>query len=323
MQTIIANQDLALDQLLSRLDKLHSAPTIALRVMQLTRDDDFDLTEVARCLENDPALAASILRLANSSYYGLVDGVTSLPHALAYLGRKSLRLAVLSFALVKTMVNGAPAHFHQTYWKRSLTMGAAARQCAMLINSPEVDKDTAFAAGLLSDLGMLVLAQLETKRYIELSAEPDHLIDLVMREREVLGFDHMAVGARLLVRWEMPPELIEAVANHHTYLPVSPKLNHVLLVANLMTEALWTPASPYMQPLQLVISGQLNMDVDDIITLAVETKAAVLETMEIFGVTVQGDIDLDAMEEQARELYAAAALDSATDPDHLEIFVGL
>ena len=321
MQTTLADLDQAIDQLLGRLDKLHSAPTIALRVMQLTRDEDFDMAEVAKCLENDPALAASILRLVNSSYYGLVDGVDSLPHALTYLGRKSLRLAVLSFGLVKNLVNGAPAQFHQTYWKRSLTMAAAARQCALLVNSAELDKETAFATGLLSDLGMLAIAQVETQRYIELCAEPDHLIDFVKMERQEFGFDHMAVAARLLVRWEMPTELVAAVANHHTYLPISPKLCHVLLVANLMTEALWNPASAYMQPLQLVASQQLDLDVDDIITLAINTKGAVQESMQIFGVELHGDIDLDALEDQARELYAAAARDSSSDTDYLDAFI--
>ena len=244
MPVTVSSEELKITKLVSSLDKLHSAPTIALRVMQLTRDEDYEMDEVARCLENDPALAALILRLINSSYYGLVDGVTSLPHALTYLGRKSLRLAVLSFGLVKSMVNGAPAQFHQMYWKRSLTMAAAARECATLIKSPEVDPDTAYAAGLLSDLGMLVLAQAKTKQYVEISSAPDHIIDLVMQERQEMSFDHMAVGSYLLKSWDMPPEVIESVANHHTYLPLSSKFQHVLLAANLLTEALWVPCFP-------------------------------------------------------------------------------
>ncbi|NOY29319.1 MAG: HDOD domain-containing protein [Planctomycetes bacterium] len=311
---VISNRDeqrfAAVDELLGRLDKLHSSPVVALQVMELTKDPDFEMGDVARCLDHDPALAASILRLVNSSYYGLSDPVMSLPHAVTYLGRRPLRLAVLSFGLVKTLVSGAPAQFHQTYWKRSLTMAAAARKCAELSADPEADADTAFAAGLLADLGMLVLAQLETEQYVEIAKEPDHTMALVKQEREAFGFDHMLVGQRLLAKWELPTPLVDAVAAHHTYLPISPTLNHLLLTANLMTEALWNPASVYMQPLQQVLNRRLGMEVDELITLATETETAIKESMEIFGVRLDDEIDLEAVEQQAREQFGQAALES-------------
>ncbi len=297
-----------IDQALNKLDKLHSSPTIALRVMELTREDDFEMSEVADCLEHDPALAASILRLINSSYYGLSEGVTSLPYALTYMGRRSVRLSVLSFGLVKTLVKGSPARFHQMYWKRSLTLAAAARRLAELSNI-DTEPDTAFSAGLLADLGMLALAQMKTKEYVEICDDPDHTLRHVQLEREEFGFDHMAVGGRLLSRWHLPEEMVEAVANHHIYLPVSPELNHTLLVANLLTEVLWTPASHYMHPLLYLLKSRFGLGVDDLITLAVETKDAVRESMDIFGVQVQGEIDVDTMEQQAREQFEQAALD--------------
>ena len=311
----------AVDRLLNRLDKLHSSPVIALQVMEQTKDPDFEMDEVANCLNHDPALAASILRLVNSSYYGLSQTVTSLPHAVTYLGRRPLRLAVLSFGLVKTLVSGAPAQFHQTYWKRSLTMAAAARKCAELTNDQDTNPDSAFAAGLLSDLGMLVLAQLETERYVEISDEPDHTQVLVKTEREIFGFDHMLVGERLLQKWELPEELIAAVASHHTYLPLSPTLNHLLLTANLMTEVLWNPASAYMQPLQQVLRRRLGIEVDELITLALATEAAMNESLEIFGVQLNDKIDLEEVEQQAREQYEEAALDSEDFLGGLETLV--
>jgi len=309
-----------LDQFLNRLDKLHSAPTVALRVMEITRNPEFQMSSVAECLELDPALSASVLRLVNSSYYGLADEVANLRHALTYLGRRSLRLAVLSFGLVKTLVSGSPAQFHQYYWKRSLTMAAAARECAKLMKDHQVDPDTAFSTGLIADLGILAMAQLETEKYLQIAGEPDHTIDLVRREREAFGFDHMAVGQRLMTRWQLPKELVEAVGNHHTYLPVSEPLNHVALVANLITEVLWTPACPYMQPLQQVLVRNLGLGIDDLITLVLATKTSMEEASEIFGVQLPGEIDLEAIEQQAREQFKVAALDMATDLDNIEVF---
>ncbi len=307
-----------LEQLLNRLDKLHSSPTVALRVMEITRNPDYQMDSVAECLELDPALAASILRLVNSSYYGLVDEVTSLPNALTYLGRRSLRLAVLSFGMVKTLVGGAPARFHQQYWKRSLTMAAAARECAKLMPGNEVNPDSAFATGLMADLGMLALAQLETDKYIEIAEEPDHTVDLVALERKTFGFDHPSVSSHLMARWQLPEEMVEAVGHHHTYLPASAPLSHVALVANLITEVIWTPVCPYMQPLQQVLYRQLGQDVDDLISLVLATKSSIDESSAIFGVQLQGEIDLEEVELRARELYQEAAVDMANDPNSLE-----
>ncbi len=301
--------DLEIDRALSKLDKLHSSPVVALRVMELTRKDDFEMIDVVECLENDPALTASILRLVNSSYYGLPQKITSLSHALNYLGRRSVRLAVLSFGLVKMLVSGAPGKLHQLYWKRSLTMAAAARRCAVLSNDPEAHPDTAFTAGLLADLGMLALAQMETEKYLEICQEPDHTLRQVQLERETFGFDHMAVGGRLLARWNLSEEMVQAVANHHVYLPMCSELNHTLLVANLLTDVLWNPASHYMQPLQYVLKSRFDMGVDDFITLAEDTKKAVKESMVIFGVNLRVNIDVEAIEAEAREQFQREALD--------------
>ncbi len=313
----------AVDELLSRLDKLHSSPAVALQVMELTKDPDFELCDVAKCLEFDPALAASILRLVNSSYYGLSQPVVNLPHAVAYLGRRPLRLAVLSFGLVKTLVSGTPAQFHQTYWKRSLTMAAAARKCAEMSSDSDADPDSAYAAGLLSDLGMLVLAQLETDRYIELADDPDHTLQLVKNERAIFDFDHISVSQRLLLKWGLPDPLVDAVASHHTYLPFSPTLNHILLVANLMTEVLWNPACVYMQPLQQVLGRRLGFGVDDFISLALGTETAMKESMDIFGIQLEGNIDLETVEQQAREQFEQVALSSEDDLDSLESLPGV
>ena len=149
------------------------------------------------------------------------------------------------------------------------------------------------------------------------------MIELVQCERKLFGFDHMGVSQRLLTKWQMPMELIEAVANHHTYLPSSRPLNQILLVANLLSEVLWLPASPYMQPLQLVLASQFGLTIDDLITLAVESKESVQNSMEIFDVRLPGTIDLEAIEQQAREQYEIAVLDAAADMDSMESLLSL
>ena len=287
---------------LARLDELHSAPGVALRVLEITSDPDFDVADVVNCLEHDPPLAALILRSVNSSYYGVSQRINNLPQAVAYLGRRALRQNVLSFGLVTTFVRGAPAELHQQYWKRSLTMAAGARRAAEMAGFGAIDIETAYTAGLLADLGMLVMAQLEPQSYIEVATDTSHMVDLVDLERQVFGFDHRTVGQLLFEKWQMPDELISAVVYHHSYDSKSPLLNQLLLIANLLTEALWTPGGNHIEPLQWLMSTHLQMDVDDLITLAVDTREAVNRGMELFDVRLEDDIDLAAMEQHALNL---------------------
>src|SRR5438309_12103419 len=90
----------ALEKLVRQIDRLHSGAGVAQRILALIRDPDFDMAEVAECLEHDPALSARILGMVNSSRYGLAHRIASIRHAAAFLGRRSLQLVTLSFSLV-------------------------------------------------------------------------------------------------------------------------------------------------------------------------------------------------------------------------------
>ena len=160
---------------------------------------------------------------------------------------------------------------------------------------------------------MLVLAQMETEQYLEICEEPDHIMQQVQMERETFGFDHMAVGGRLLQRWNLSPEMVEAVANHHVYLPMCPELNHTLLVANLLTDVLWNPGpATTCSRYRPVLQSRFGMGVDELITLANDTKQAVKESMVIFGVNLKVNIDVEAIEAEAREQFAKAASEEGT-----------
>lgn len=306
------------DQLLARLNKLHSSPAVALQVMDLTRDPDFDIAEVLRCLESDPALTAAVLRLVNSSYYGLGQRINDIQHAMVYLGRRSLRLAVLGFGLVKAMTEGSPKAFHHRYWRRSLTMAVAARKLAARSETCQVDGNMAFTAGLLADLGMVALAQLETQRYLQINEEQDHVRAQLHMEREKFGFTHVEVGARLLSKWQLPEELVTAVAHHHTCPIEAAPLDQILKGANLLAEVLWTAESPHMKLLLPLLSIRHHLNVDDLISLAGECKQSVNESVDIFQLRLEGEIDIDAVETQARMLYELAALESAAHMDSVD-----
>ena len=92
----------AADKLIGKIDQLHSSPQVSQKILNLTKNSDYNLNEVTKWLENDPAMTTRILRTINSSRYGLRHKVTNVRQAAAYIGQRSLRLITLTFGLVET-----------------------------------------------------------------------------------------------------------------------------------------------------------------------------------------------------------------------------
>ena len=305
----------AMDRLIDRLDNLHSAPYVACQILTLLEDEDFDTHELVGCLEADPALATSVLRLVNSSYFGLARNVSSLTQAVTFLGSRSLRLAVLSFGLLGRLIEDTPGELYRDFWRRSLTMGAAGARLARFKES--VACDEAYVAGLLADVGLLLLAQLETDSYVKLFEKVGHTPLLVECERERYGFHHGQLGARLLERWNLPESLIEAVFEHHTLPDTEDDLRLITYVSDLTADALWTPESQRVHEVRRLLEAGFGLDLDGFITLAVECREIVHENAELYNVQLAGEIDCDALLAQARQKYMEEAMEAAVDWDSL------
>ncbi len=177
------------------------------------RDVDYDGREVVACLENDPALAVKILRTINSSRYGLRREVTNLRQAVALLGQRALRLVAMTFSLVDGLSRGAAGQLCQDYWRRSITMATLSSRLAKL--KGKLDHNDAYSAGLLADLGVLILAQVKQDEYVDLVQSVSHGPELIRAEQEKYGFTHAELGAQLLTRWGFPESLMEAARLHH------------------------------------------------------------------------------------------------------------
>ena len=202
---------ITLDTLVLRAQRLCSLPSVAMKVLELTANPQVDSYALKQCIENDPALTCKILRTVNSSLFGLSREVSDLNQALALLGTKPLKLLVLGFSLPTALFSGMSAAALGRYWRRTLTKAVAAREISEMVWRQPGDE--AFTAGLLQDIGMLLLMQEIGPLYgqflqkARLSGK-----DLAALECEALGFDHTALSARLLAHWGLPETLLEAVA---------------------------------------------------------------------------------------------------------------
>jgi len=220
----------AIEEIVARAGALYSLPAVAVEVLRLTESPRVDVHALKECIERDPALTVKILRVVNSSLFGLPREVSDLNQALALLGIKPLKLLALGFSLPESLFLSAARDQLDWYWKTSLVRAVAAREISeQLFQKPG---DDAFLAGLLQDIGVLVLlGELRQPYAAVLSEAIASQADLAELERNALGFDHRQLTAGLLQHWNLPPLLTAAIgAPHDTRYWAHNKADHAHLV---------------------------------------------------------------------------------------------
>jgi len=247
----------AIQPMLERTVSLQSSPTVARKIMSLTKTADFDMREVVNCLEHDPALAAKILRVVNSSYYGLSHQVASIKRAATIIGQRSLRMFAVTFALVDTLAKGPAKELFADYWLRASLMASAASRIVQLHDRKQFDD--AYTAGLLSDVGLLALAQSAGESYIELFRSCSHADELSAAEEQQFGFTHAEIGAQLLRNWELPPGLVEAVLWHHSHTPSQNLVSDAVRAGNLTAELLDDPSQERLGTLSMFLAEAFDV----------------------------------------------------------------
>ena len=201
-------------QELAKADQLPSPPAVALRIVELNRDDQVDIRELTDALRQDPALVAKLLRTANSSLFGLPREISSIRQAVLILGLRSVNLLALSFSVLSTAMRGVDSTFdYRYYWTRTIATAAGMRLLAKRLLPTLVDE--AFLVGMLGGFGQLVLAECVPERYrpvLELwrnSGYPLHKI-----EREEFGSTNAELAADLLTSWSLPARICNTIRHH-------------------------------------------------------------------------------------------------------------
>jgi len=198
---------------LMAVDKLPSAPEIARKTLATVNRDTASLNDLATLIARDQALAARLLRIANAAFFAVRGRVTSIAQAVTLLGFSRVRDLVLGLSVWGALEgNGANARrFRTRLWMHSAMVASAAR---MLAERTQVDEADAFTAGLLHDIGKLVLGLRLGDSYWDLLDDAISDGGAAEVERTALHCDHATVGAWLLQLWSMPPVLVDAVALH-------------------------------------------------------------------------------------------------------------
>jgi diguanylate cyclase (GGDEF)-like protein len=209
------DENIAFEEIIKKTDRLPSMPGVALKLIDAVRREEPDLVEITKLISSDPSLSAEILRCINSPFYSLKRKVTSVDHAVNMMGLKTVKNLALSFSVVKNFQQNGPFNFdYESFWRDSLIGAASAKSLAAQIN-PNLAED-AFFIGLLHNLGILTLVQCLPKQY-SLVLKEMQSSDCSYHEAEdhVLGFNHMAVGKRLIESWGLPDRFYLPIGFHH------------------------------------------------------------------------------------------------------------
>lgn len=225
-------------QHIMEIQELPTLPLIVTKIIQTTNDPRSSASDLNQLITNDQAIAAKVLKLANSAFYGLPGKVTSLGRAVTLLGFNTVRSLALSVSVIEAFGGAGRngAFDRHKFWEHSLAVAACAKILATRCNFE--NKDEAHMAGLFHDIGKIILDQY----FFEYFASAQQLaretpMPTTEAETAIMGVTHAEVGAMIAERWQFPPHLVEVIRHHHA--PVPPAENPTLelvIVSNVLCQ---------------------------------------------------------------------------------------
>ena len=193
---------------------LPTIPVVATKVMQLIESESATAEELAKIVASDPAVAARVLKISNSSFYGCQRQIQTLSHAIVVLG----------FATLKSLVVAASVkQVYQPYgltekmlWEHSFGAGLAARIIAK--ETRLVSEEEAFLGGLFHDIGKIIMNTMSSTQFQDAMQRCyNDGITFEEAERQVFPYTHAEVGGLVIKKWNFPDMLMHAVLNHHSF----------------------------------------------------------------------------------------------------------
>jgi len=197
-------------------ERMPAFPKSVQKILELTRNLNCSPKDLVQVIEKDPVMTVRILRVLNSAYYSLPNKITSVNHAVVFLGLNTIKNLALSIASVGILPKQNTAGFDvNQYLLHSLTTAGIAKYLSSRIGGS--DPMDCYVAGLLHDFGKVVFAQFMPEQFkIALDKSLQDNVPLFSAEMATIGTDHTVVGSMLAEKWQFPQPLIDSIRNHHS-----------------------------------------------------------------------------------------------------------
>jgi len=207
----------SLKQLVSKIVSIPSLPRLYVEVTDEVKSSNCSIKKVGKIISQDIGMSTKILQMANSAFFGFSQPIGSADHAVEILGLDTIHSLVLSYQIFSQFDGTKIKHFSiDSLWNHSMTIGGLALKIAEAENMSADQQNHAFTAGLIHDIGVLIVAQYLPDQFQQaLSLANENQMDLSCAEKEVFHCSHEAIGAYLLGLWGLPDCIVETVAFHH------------------------------------------------------------------------------------------------------------
>jgi putative nucleotidyltransferase with HDIG domain len=229
-----------IDSIIRKIKRISTLPTIFLKVNDLLKDPDSTAMDLAKVISGDQGLTSGLLKLVNSAYYSFPRRIGTVAEAIAIIGFQQLSDLVLGATVMRLFSGtgeGSP-FTPKEFWRHSLSVAVFSRILA--VSGRDSNHETSFVAGLLHDIGRMVLLESLPEQYLKIIESVEKRSMLIAdAEQEVLGFTHADVGGRLITHWRLPDSLVQAAMRHHSPKDIksSPHADRVH-VANILAHSL-------------------------------------------------------------------------------------
>jgi len=274
-------------ELVKDIGGLVTLPDVYLRISRLIDDPKSASADIAKAVSQDPSFTVRLLRVANSSLYSFPSSVTTVAKAVAIIGTSQIRSLALSMSIANSFA-GLPNELvsMKNFWRHSLFCALIARHLARQVRG--CDPDTLLTAGLLHDIGELVIFNRlpgQSRDALLLVLDSQDQLPVHQAERQVLGFGHDQVGGELARLWNLPPLLEECIAHHHVVAdarrhPRQVALVHLANILALMAELDTFDSAdvPPIDPLAWELTG-LDADCVEPAVREAQVEIAVVEQL--------------------------------------------
>jgi len=202
--------------IIENIDNLPTLPVVAVKIMELIENPDSSADELSKIISIDQVLTFEILKLVNSSFYSIPEKISTVKLALTILGFDALKDLALSVSFMVMFAETKGERFcRKKFWEHSIGCGAAAKIVAKNVNYRVTGE--AFVAGLIHDIGKVVIGRAFPKKMTEIQNRCENeRISIFESEDKVLGVTHTEIGLWLAEKWSLPAGLAEAVSCHHS-----------------------------------------------------------------------------------------------------------
>lgn len=221
MSTNTEQRDQIVTNAVREISHIATLPEITLRIVELVEDPESTAQDLHQIISNDPALSSRILKVVNSSFYGLPGQIGSINRAIVMLGLNAVKNIAIAASLAKLFRGGdlTPGFSARDLWKHSIAVAATTKMVADTLHVGLSDE--AFLGGLIHDIGVMVEMQYDRNKLIEVieqvgaDADGVPMNTMIEIEETTFGTDHQAFGAGLCDKWHFPKSLTLVTGYHH------------------------------------------------------------------------------------------------------------